>query len=222
VGTAPDPTDDSPSRAELLAQIQGLLDKNTRFETRFRDVVSAYKSLLKENEALKSTVAALTGGLEPGAEGSDAGGQGEEPDDGAGPAASPADAAAGGDAEEGTSGGIVPLPSSTIADLQRQLRALKTAVRTITEEKANITGQFQQDKKAVADAHRAALAQQQEAHAGQLAAAAMLLTQQQEEKALLAVQLEALTQQVLEGEIAIHLTCHLRHLHALTVNLQAQ
>ncbi len=55
---ATDPS--SPSRAELLDKVRVLTEKNKRFETRFRDVVQAYKSLMKENAALKDTVDALT------------------------------------------------------------------------------------------------------------------------------------------------------------------
>lgn len=204
-GDNADGYDGEMSRADLLAQIQVLLDKNTRFETRFRDVVAAYKSLLKENDALKSTVSALTGGdnRAPAGENGPSNAASTEPH----ATATAAEAADGGEssAEDGSSQAPPPEasePAPATADLQRQLTALKTAVRTITEEKANITSQFQRDKKTVAEAQRAALAKQRRAHEESEAKLKQLLNQQEEEKVLLQGQVEALTQQVLDGHAA--------------------
>eukprot|EP00045_Choanoeca_perplexa_P007998 m.73200 g.73200 ORF g.73200 m.73200 type:complete len:716 (-) comp14315_c0_seq1:82-2229(-) len=55
----PPAEEDGESKAELLRRIQSLLEKNKRYEMRFRDTVQAYKSVLKEKEALESTIASI-------------------------------------------------------------------------------------------------------------------------------------------------------------------
>ncbi|XP_062513201.1 GRIP and coiled-coil domain-containing protein 1-like [Corticium candelabrum] len=52
--------DRRPTVAELLATIENQQEQLSRFETRFRDVVKAYKGLLKEKEALEASLHALS------------------------------------------------------------------------------------------------------------------------------------------------------------------
>eukprot|EP00118_Oscarella_pearsei_P011369 m.75982 g.75982 ORF g.75982 m.75982 type:complete len:667 (+) comp35964_c0_seq8:121-2121(+) len=51
---------DREKRSELLLKVETQQEQISRYETRFRDVVKAYKSVLKEKEALESTVRALS------------------------------------------------------------------------------------------------------------------------------------------------------------------
>ncbi|XP_065835347.1 GRIP and coiled-coil domain-containing protein 1-like [Oscarella lobularis] len=51
---------DREKRSELAATLESQREQISRYETRFRDVVKAYKSVLKEKEALESTVRALS------------------------------------------------------------------------------------------------------------------------------------------------------------------
>lgn len=49
-----------PSRKELLDTIESQKKQLVQYQTRFKDVVRAYKSLLKEKEALEASLGALT------------------------------------------------------------------------------------------------------------------------------------------------------------------
>lgn len=49
-----------PSRTELLDTIKSQKKQLVQYQTRFKDVVRAYKSLLKEKEALEASLKVLT------------------------------------------------------------------------------------------------------------------------------------------------------------------
>lgn len=49
-----------PSRKELLDTIESQKKQLVQYQTRFKDVVRAYKSLLKEKEALEASLRVLT------------------------------------------------------------------------------------------------------------------------------------------------------------------
>lgn len=49
-----------PSRKELLDTIESQKKQLVQYQTRFKDVVQAYKSLLKEKEALEASLKVLT------------------------------------------------------------------------------------------------------------------------------------------------------------------
>lgn len=53
-----------PSRKELLDTIESQKKQLVQYQTRFKDVVRAYKSLLKEKEALEASLKALTASQE--------------------------------------------------------------------------------------------------------------------------------------------------------------
>lgn len=54
-----------PSRKELLDTIEAQKKQMIQYQTRFKDVVRAYKSLLKEKEALEASLKVLTASQEP-------------------------------------------------------------------------------------------------------------------------------------------------------------
>lgn len=54
-----------PSRKELLDTIESQKKQMIQYQTRFKDVVRAYKSLLKEKEALEASLKVLTASQEP-------------------------------------------------------------------------------------------------------------------------------------------------------------
>lgn len=49
-----------PSRKELLETVENQKKQLVQYQTRFKDVVQAYKSLLKEKEALEASLKVLT------------------------------------------------------------------------------------------------------------------------------------------------------------------
>lgn len=53
-----------PSRKELLDTIESQKKQLIQYQTRFKDVVQAYKSLLKEKEALEASLKVLTASQE--------------------------------------------------------------------------------------------------------------------------------------------------------------
>ena len=111
------------------------MEQNDRYETRFRDVVGAYKNVLKEKTALEATVSALSSGGEEGG-GGGGGGDGE-----------------GGGGDEGDRApGEGKLVDGTA--LKSKVATLAKALATLTEEKASNEARFQADKKKVADNHR--------------------------------------------------------------------
>jgi len=150
------------SRSELLQRIQDLTERNERFERRFRDVVGAYKNILTEKSALEETVSALTNSSTdgPSDETADTNGDDENVDnntnntnDGDGQEQASAN---GSDAATNNSNGS---NSKSNAALQKKIAALAKVVATLTEEKKTMQTRFQDDKRIVAENHRAELDQ---------------------------------------------------------------
>ncbi|XP_044199204.1 GRIP and coiled-coil domain-containing protein 1 isoform X3 [Thunnus albacares] len=156
------------SRKELLETIEAQKKQLVQYQTRFRDVVQAYRSLLKEKEALESSLQVLTGSQEvdqqdqdpledrnsPHSEASvdpqettrdqsreDQGGPG-------GPSRSETSGSESGGPEQEQA---PPLPSSEadrrVAQLKSQLSTLSGAVATVTQEKSRMEASFQADRR---------------------------------------------------------------------------
>eukprot|EP00048_Salpingoeca_helianthica_P007443 m.110596 g.110596 ORF g.110596 m.110596 type:complete len:755 (+) comp14333_c2_seq4:133-2397(+) len=144
-------------QAALLQRIASLKEKNERLEIRFRDVVGAYKSLMKEKETLEKSLAATTSLVAPPRaaaastpshpdlrEGTETSGT---EDDSAAVADVPSEA-------EGGRGGN----SALVTQLQAQIGELTRAVAEITQARSSDAALFAADKRATAEAHRQALA----------------------------------------------------------------
>eukprot|EP00040_Diaphanoeca_grandis_P013324 m.67378 g.67378 ORF g.67378 m.67378 type:complete len:790 (+) comp23803_c0_seq1:288-2657(+) len=145
------------SRSQLLQRIQDLTERNERFERRFRDVVGAYKNILTEKAALEDTVSALASGNGPtNTDANDA----DDTDD---TNTDHTDTNPQLDSDTPTNGSTpaVSPPSSGKNEqaLQRKITALAKVVSTLTEEKTTIQTRFQDDKKIVAETHRAEIEQ---------------------------------------------------------------
>jgi hypothetical protein len=128
------------SRRELLETIDKQSEQLSRYETRLRDVVRAYKGLAKEKEALEKSLTAISG---------------KEKDD---------IVAQVGDSESTKSGNSKPgnsdqsdtesIASSANEEVQPDTKVLKARVRTLaaslstlSSEKSRLEVQFQESKK---------------------------------------------------------------------------
>ena len=112
------------------------MEQNDRYETRFRDVVGAYKNVLKEKTALEATVSALSSGGQEADKAGESGGDG------------------GGGGDQKGEGNLVDGTA-----LKSKVATLAKALATLTEEKASNEARFQADKKKVADGFRARIQQ---------------------------------------------------------------
>ncbi|RVE56808.1 hypothetical protein OJAV_G00225020 [Oryzias javanicus] len=156
-----------PSRKELLDTIESQKKQLVQYQTRFKDVVRAYKSLLKEKEALEASLKVLSVGqeadqnLQPRPAGPDFledgssvhsedsvdkpapadGGSEEEPGE-----SGPASTQDGGEAERQRA--TPPLePERRPSQLRGQLSTLTAALATVTQEKSRMEASFQADKR---------------------------------------------------------------------------
>ncbi|NXP95800.1 GCC1 protein, partial [Passerina amoena] len=187
-----------PSRKELLETIETQKQQLLRFQARLKDVVHAYKSLLKEKEALEASLKALSvshdGELAvapPAAGDSPDDRSSEHSEDSAGTAAS-ADTAAGpprGDEEDkaaaapspraeepsGAEGGEPCEPERRLQQLKAQLATLTGALATVTQEKSRMEASYQ--------AERRQMKQELEEAAGRARAEAERLQELQEQLA---------------------------------------
>eukprot|EP00039_Didymoeca_costata_P025449 m.13393 g.13393 ORF g.13393 m.13393 type:complete len:752 (-) comp4845_c0_seq1:50-2305(-) len=152
----PQGDDKEQTKGQLLQRIQHLLEQNERYELRFRDVVGAYRATLKEKEALEQSIAALTSstGDDPEQEEATTGGDGESGDD----KDKESDAPQSPSSNENTENNN----KARTSQLQAKVKTLAKSLRTLSQEKQALESRFQADKKKVADAHRAALKQQQD------------------------------------------------------------
>ncbi|CAN8210418.1 unnamed protein product [Coccothraustes coccothraustes] len=155
-----------PSRKELLETIETQKQQLLRFQARLKDVVRAYKSLLKEKEALEASlkVLSLSHDGEPAAPPPAAGDSpddrsSERGEDGAGTAAGPA----GGDEEDkpaaapspraeepsGAEGGelCAAEPERRLQQLKAQLATLTGALATVTQEKSRMEASYQAERR---------------------------------------------------------------------------
>ncbi|XP_041326216.1 GRIP and coiled-coil domain-containing protein 1 isoform X1 [Pyrgilauda ruficollis] len=165
-----------PSRKELLETIETQKQQLLRFQARLKDVVRAYKSLLKEKEALEASLKVLSvshhGDLAPpppAAGDSPDERSSEHSEDSAGTAAS-ADTAAGvsgarGDEEDrpaagghpqraeepsGPEGGELSAggePERRLQQLKAQLGTLTGALATVTQEKSRMEASYQAERR---------------------------------------------------------------------------
>ncbi|KAH8295159.1 hypothetical protein KR018_008146 [Drosophila ironensis] len=120
---------------ELEALVASQKEQLGRYEKRLKDVVTAYKGLLKEKEALETSLAAHAEATAAGDPGSPAKEResGKEADDTDAP----------GDASEGASGATVPAEGQ----LQTQIITLMNSLATLSAEKSRMEASFQADKK---------------------------------------------------------------------------
>ncbi|XP_076441642.1 GRIP and coiled-coil domain-containing protein 1-like isoform X2 [Babylonia areolata] len=123
---------DRASRNELVKTIEGLKDQLQTYKNKLRDVVSAYKSLVKEKEALEAGLAALSTSSGTGSK-----------------EASPAAAEGVTDGGESPSDplGVNPPTSEEVTALKDQLKTLTVSLTTLTQEKARVESQFVADNK---------------------------------------------------------------------------
>ncbi|XP_074396386.1 GRIP and coiled-coil domain-containing protein 1 [Zonotrichia albicollis] len=161
-----------PSRKELLETIEMQKQQLLRFQARLKDVVHAYKSLLKEKEALEASLKALSvshdGELPvppPAAGDSPDDRSSEHSEDSAGTAAS-ADTAAsppGADEEDKPAGSPSPRaeepsgaeggepsagePERRLQQLKAQLATLTGALATVTQEKSRMEASYQAERR---------------------------------------------------------------------------
>ncbi|KAM7378645.1 hypothetical protein PAMA_013520 [Pampus argenteus] len=156
------------SRKDLLETIEAQKKQLVQYQTRFRDVVQAYKSLLKEKEALESSLQVLTGSREldqrdqhlpedhdsPDSEASvdpPETAKDQTQEDQGGPEGPPR-----AETSCSESGGVeqqqaMPLSGSEtdrrVAQLKSQLSTLSGAVATVTQEKSRMEASFQADRR---------------------------------------------------------------------------
>ncbi|XP_063253274.1 GRIP and coiled-coil domain-containing protein 1 isoform X2 [Prinia subflava] len=146
-----------PSRKELLETIETQKQQLLRFQARLKDVVHAYKSLLKEKEALEAGLKALSAPHEgappaPGGDSADERGS-EHSEDSAGTAGSAAGAR--GDEEDAPvaaqgaeeAGGAEEEPERRLQQLRAQLATLTGALATVAREKARMEASYQAERR---------------------------------------------------------------------------
>uniref|UniRef100_A0A8C3XDU9 GRIP and coiled-coil domain-containing protein 1 n=1 Tax=Cyanoderma ruficeps TaxID=181631 RepID=A0A8C3XDU9_9PASS len=161
-----------PSRKELLETIETQKQQLLRFQARLKDVVQAYKSLLKEKEALEASLKVLSVSHEgdlpappPPAGDCPDDRSSEHSEDSAGTAASSADTAASsaagsarGDEEDKPSAAAAPPQRAEdpeggelCADPERRLKAqlatLTGALATVTREKSRMEASYQAERR---------------------------------------------------------------------------
>uniref|UniRef100_A0A3B5M9W6 GRIP and coiled-coil domain containing 1 n=1 Tax=Xiphophorus couchianus TaxID=32473 RepID=A0A3B5M9W6_9TELE len=201
-----------PSRKELLDTIESQKNQLVKYQTRFKDVVRAYKGLLKEKEALEASLKVLTvtQDLDLMQQEPDAGRRLDLLDDGCSlHSEDSVDTAASVDASSETNRGEqseeyqgepgqsveaeqheAPPPSNVeaerrLAQLKSQLSTLTASLSTVSQEKSRMEASFQADKRQL----------KQEVHELQERLAAVTAAQEAE--------LHALQQQVAEGRARI-------------------
>uniref|UniRef100_A0A8C4HTB1 GRIP and coiled-coil domain containing 1 n=1 Tax=Dicentrarchus labrax TaxID=13489 RepID=A0A8C4HTB1_DICLA len=161
-----------PSRKDLMDTIESQKKQLVQYQTRFKDVVRAYKSLLKEKEALEASLKVLSVSQEVDL---NQHGQGatvtvsDLPEDGcslhsedsvdtAASVDTPSETTRGDQSEEdqgepgGRSSSVATPPPSVEADrrvaqLKSQLSTLTSSLSTVTQEKSRMEASFQADKR---------------------------------------------------------------------------
>ncbi|XP_042225380.1 GRIP and coiled-coil domain-containing protein 1-like isoform X2 [Homarus americanus] len=138
------------SKRELLATVEKQKEQIVKYEGKLKDVVRAYKGLLKEKEALETSLSALAGthtaksndagnAEKPKSSGKETEPQPQEGED-AGTAQDHPKENLQDSAEQGSS-------SEVTEDLRKKLSALTAGLNTLTSEKKRIEQSFQNDKK---------------------------------------------------------------------------
>ncbi|KAM4569544.1 GRIP and coiled-coil domain-containing protein 1 isoform 1-T2 [Odontesthes bonariensis] len=164
-----------PGRKELLDTVEAQKKQLVQYQTRFKDVVRAYKSLLKEKEALEASLKVLTVTQDMGLTQRDPGAGPELPEDGCSlHSEDSVDTAASVDQSEEDQGDPAQRSSSTtlsaepategaehlqatptpgteadrrVAQLKSQLSTLTGALTTVAQEKSRMEASFQADKR---------------------------------------------------------------------------
>ncbi|XP_071501673.1 GRIP and coiled-coil domain-containing protein 1-like [Diadema antillarum] len=123
---------DRSSRKELLETVEKQKEDLDRYKGRLRDLAVAYRSLVKEKEALEASVKALStvSRQAPDAERTEGAGEG--------------DAESKGDEEREAKGDVT---SGEAAQLRQQIATLTLSLATVTEQKSKMEANFQDDKK---------------------------------------------------------------------------
>ncbi|XP_066038676.1 GRIP and coiled-coil domain-containing protein 1 [Chamaea fasciata] len=193
-----------PSRKELLETIETQKQQLLRFQARLKDVVHAYKSLLKEKEALEASLKALSVSHEGDLAVPPPAAAGDCPDDRSSEHSedSAADAAAGvtkGDEEdkapppqraedpsspengEPCAGGDA---ERRLAQLKAQLATLTAALATVTREKSRMEASYQAERRQMKQGLEEAAGREEELRRlqEQLAQTRARLAQQQQER----------------------------------------
>eukprot|EP00058_Branchiostoma_floridae_P022980 XP_002608470.1 hypothetical protein BRAFLDRAFT_96606 [Branchiostoma floridae] len=143
---------DRAARRELIETIEQQKDRIARLENRLRDVVTAYKGLAKEKEALEASIKVLTLRSEPprthhvekASSGAD------DSSETASEASGVAQATNTGDG--GAESFVDPLNATgqdEILHLKEQLATLTNALATVTDQKSQMEASFQADKKLI-------------------------------------------------------------------------
>ena len=131
------------SRRELIETIDKQNEQLSRYETRLRDVIRAYKGLAKEKDALEKSLTALSGGKKDEPEAKE--GPQEAKNAGSGEKSKTSAASEQSDNES--------VASSTdegqldVRSLKAQVRTLAASLSTLSAEKSTLESQFQQSKK---------------------------------------------------------------------------
>ncbi|XP_060102050.1 GRIP and coiled-coil domain-containing protein 1 [Heteronotia binoei] len=131
-----------PSRRELQETVEAQQQQLAQYQARLKDVVRAYKSLLKEKEALEASLRVLGAGRaeEPGPR------EGEEEEAASASAPSPPRL----DEASGSESGSTGEPSEAdrrLLQLKTQLATVTSALATVTQEKSRMEASYQADKK---------------------------------------------------------------------------
>lgn len=130
------------SKRELLATVERQKDQITKYEAKLKDVVRAYKGLLKEKEALEASLSALaetSSSTKPSSDGSVQPAEGQLSE-----SEGPADASPPTDPKESSTEGNT---SEDPEDLKKKVAALTSALNTLSSEKKRVETSFQNDKK---------------------------------------------------------------------------
>nr|XP_060632252.1 GRIP and coiled-coil domain-containing protein 1-like [Anolis sagrei ordinatus]XP_060632255.1 GRIP and coiled-coil domain-containing protein 1-like [Anolis sagrei ordinatus] len=158
-----------PSRKDLLETVEQQREQLAQYQARLKDVVRAYKGLLKEKEALEASLRVLSVAHQPldaqeaagpgvasefGLDVSEDRSSGQSEEDGAGPAveeeeASATASAVGAEEESGSSGsGEAPGEGGRrVLQLKAQLSTLTASLATVSQEKSRAEASFQADKR---------------------------------------------------------------------------
>ena len=129
------------SRRELVEKIEHQSEQISRYETRLRDVVRAYKGLAKEKEALEKSLSAISGQKdEPESHGGDSDGT-KSGDKSSKP----------GNSDQSDTESIASSANEEVQPdtkvLKARVRTLAASMSTLSAEKSRLEVQFQESKK---------------------------------------------------------------------------
>nr|XP_016854304.1 PREDICTED: GRIP and coiled-coil domain-containing protein 1 [Anolis carolinensis] len=150
-----------PSRKELLETVEQQREQLAQYQARLKDVVRAYKGLLKEKEALEASLRVLSVAHQPdtldaAGPGTTSGSSldlgedrssGHSEEDGAGPVTEEEEQAVGPEEESGSGGEAPGDGGRRVLQLQAQLSTLTASLATVSQEKSRAEASFQADKR---------------------------------------------------------------------------